>query len=174
MGTGKENRLTIMSKHLFKPGESLFFLVTMLAPLHKVFATMTLLIVVDFITALYAAWRTKGISSLNSRKMGNTLSKFLFYNLVIVSAHFVEVSIIPEIPLLKVVGGFIAMTELKSILENFNLIYGINITKAVRRFFHRQELGDAILEEENQPTNEKGNRNGNDLGPNGVQDKQGS
>lgn len=133
-------------------------LLVLLAPLNPVMATIVLLIVIDFITGLYAAYRTK--TRIRSKRMSNTISKFLFYNMVIIAGYFIEVNIVQEIPFTKIVAGFIAMTEFKSIGENFNKIYGINFIRAIKNFFNKEKITDAILPgEQSKQENDKENQN---------------
>ncbi len=119
--------------------KALFWASAMLAPVQAIMWTMVFLIIVDFITGLTAAWKTK--VPIQSKRMGSTLSKFLIYNLVILSAYFIELHVVKEVPWLKVVSGFIAVTELKSIAENFSKIYGINLWSHIKGLFDRSTPG---------------------------------
>lgn len=120
----------------------LFWLLALLSPLDGVLTTMVLLIIVDFITGSYVAM--KNFVPLRSIKFGHTISKFFIYNLVIISAYFLEKHIVNEVPFLKIIAGFIAITETKSILENFNKIYGVNPFKALVNFFKQSGLRETI------------------------------
>lgn len=113
----------------------LFWVAAFLSPIGPVMWTMVTLIVADFITGIYAAYRAG--DRIESKKMANTVSKFLIYLLVILCAWLVEMHVIPEVPIMKIVSGFIAVTELKSIFENFNKIYGIDIWSQIKEFFNR-------------------------------------
>ncbi|WP_348710655.1 phage holin family protein [Tenacibaculum sp. 190524A05c] len=126
----------------------IFWLLAMLSPLNGVLTTIMFLIVVDFITGAYAALKV-GIS-LKSEKIGNTISKFFIYNLVIISAYFLEKHIVNEVPFLKIIAGFIAITEIKSILENYNRIYGVNPFKALKEFLNYHGFRETL-----KPLNEK-------------------
>lgn len=126
-------------------GKQLFFLGAFLTPVFGVMAAMVCLIIIDFITGVYAAWRNG--ENISSRKLGNTLSKFLLYNLMVLAAFLIETLIVPEVPFIKIVGGYVALTEFKSIGENFNKIYGIDVMKAVRKFFSRKDLEESITPE---------------------------
>lgn len=113
------------------------FLAAFTAPLTPVMGAMVFLIIADFITAIYAAHKVG--EKVQSSKMGRTVSKFFFYNLAVASAFVIEMVIIPEIPLMRVSAGFIAMTELRSIYENFAKIYGIDIWSKVKHLFSKKE-----------------------------------
>ncbi|MDH7447691.1 phage holin family protein [Aquimarina sp. 2201CG14-23] len=106
-----------------------FWLLTILSPVHGVMITMVFLILVDFITGSYASYKNK--IPISSQRIGNTISKFFIYNLVILASFLLETFIVDEVPFLKIIAGFIAITEIKSILENFNKIYGVDLFKAL-------------------------------------------
>lgn len=125
-----------------KPATFSFWLLTLLAPLRGVIITMILLIVVDFITGSYASYIKK--KPIEGKRIANTVSKFFIYNLVIISAYFLEKHIVTEVPFLKVIAGFIAIAEIKSVLENYNKIYGINPYKALMNLFKQSGLKETI------------------------------
>jgi hypothetical protein len=125
-----------------KPATFTFWLFTLLSPLRGVIITMVLLIVVDFITGSYASYINK--KPIEGKRIANTVSKFFIYNLVIISAYFLEKHIVSEVPFLKVIAGFIAIAEIKSVLENYNKIYGINPFKALINFFKQSGLKETI------------------------------
>jgi len=72
------------------------------------------------------------------------LSFFFIYNLVILAAFFLEKHIVNEVPFLKIIAGFIAIAEIKSILENFNKIYGVNPFKALINLIKLKPLKEPI------------------------------
>ena len=119
-----------------------FWLLTLLSPLNGVMVTMVFLIVVDFITGSYASF--KNSIPIRSSRIGHTISKFFIYNLVILAAFFLEKHIVNEVPFLKIIAGFIAIAEIKSILENYNAIYGINPFKALINLIKLTPLKDTI------------------------------
>ncbi len=99
---------------------------------------------VDFITGAYASLKLQ--LPIKSEKIANTVSKFFIYNLVIISAHFLEKHIVNEVPFLKIIAGFIAITEIKSILENYNKIYGVNPLKALYKILNQSGFNEAMGE----------------------------
>ncbi|SEC37425.1 Bacteriophage holin family protein [Tenacibaculum sp. MAR_2009_124] len=134
----------------------IFWLFALLSPLNGVLTTVMFLIVVDFITGAYAAIKLH--QPIKSEKIANTISKFFIYNLVIISAYFLEKHIVNEVPFLKIIAGFIAVTEIKSILENYNKIYGVNPLKALFKIVNQNGFNEAmgeIAEEEEKEKKEK-------------------
>ncbi len=121
-----------------------FWLLALLSPLNGVLTTIMFLIVVDFITGAYAA--VKKETPIKSEKIGHTISKFFIYNLVIISAFFLEKHIVDEVPFLKIIAGFIAVTEIKSILENYNEIYGVNPFKALHNLLKQSGFKETLEE----------------------------
>ncbi|MDT7832386.1 phage holin family protein [Flavobacteriaceae bacterium S356] len=119
-----------------------FWLLTMIIPLSGVIFTVILLIVVDFITGSYASYMN-GIG-ISSKRIGHTISKLFIYNLVIISAHFLETNIVDEIPFLKIIAGFIAITEIRSILENYTKIYGVNPFKVLLQFIKTSSFKEIL------------------------------
>lgn len=132
----------------------MFWLFTLLSPVNGVMVTMVFLIVVDFITGSYAA--IKNHIPIRSSRIGHTISKFFIYNLVILAAFFLEKHIVDEVPFLKIIAGFIAITEIKSVLENFNKIYGVNPFKALANLIKLTPLKETIetLTEDDDASNE--------------------
>lgn len=135
-----------------------FWLFTLLSPVNAVMVTIVFLIVVDFITGSYASF--KHHIPIRSSRIGHTISKFFIYNLVILAAFFLEKHIVNEVPFLKIIAGFIAITEIKSILENYNKIYGVNPFKALINFIKNTPLKDTLgqfTEEESSTKEEQAN-----------------
>lgn len=127
----------------------IYWMAAFVAPLHQVFGAMVGLITIDFITGVYAAYRNR--EKISSRKLANTLSKFFIYNLYVLAAWLVSL-IVDVIPWLQIVGGYVAVVELKSINENFFKIYGLNFWNVFKRFLQRRDVADAILgDDEKQP-----------------------
>lgn len=114
-----------------------------LAPLYDILAAVMLLITIDFITGVVAAWRQK--HGISSDKMINTVNKLLIYSVTLLAGHVVELKITPALPLLQLVSGFIALTELRSIFENFNTIFGLNIWEYVKTLIRQSPAGAELL-----------------------------
>ena len=130
-----------------------FWLIALLSPLNAIMLTIVFLIIVDFITGCYSAIKKK--IPIEAEKIKHSVSKFFLYNLVIISAFLLEKYIIKEIPFLKIISGFIALAEIKSIMENFNRIYGINPFKVLVEIIKKGNLKSAIDELNKNDENEK-------------------
>lgn len=122
--------------------EAFVWLLAFVAPITAMMWATVILIVVDFITGVSAAIKTK--TALSSGKLYSTVSKFLIYLMVILAAHAFEQNIVQVIPMTQIVGGFIGLTELKSIFENFNKIYGIDLWEQLKEFFKKKNITDTL------------------------------
>jgi hypothetical protein len=99
-------------------------------PIRGMIVVATLLIVTDWITGVLAA-RKKGqqITSAGHRR---TISKFGIYLVAIGLGFLVEVYMIAEIiPISKLIAGAVSIVELKSILENLDVINGSSLFKSI-------------------------------------------
>ena len=89
-----------------------------LVPLYDVAGALIILIIIDLITGIIAS----------------------IYCLILLAAWVIESKIIPSIPFMRLVAGFLALTELRSILENFKDIFGIDAWDYIRAAIKRQNV----------------------------------
>jgi phage-related holin len=107
-----------------------------LAPVHTTIIITLVLIIVDLITGILAA-RKRG-EPISSAGIRRTVVKLFVYELAIVLAFLVETHMHVDIPMIKLLSGFIGITELKSCLENLDTINGSSVIKDIL-----QRLGSA-------------------------------
>jgi hypothetical protein len=107
-----------------------------IAPLKAIVLIIVAAVFIDFGLAIYHALK-KGIP-ITSRKMYQTIPKLLIYISVILIVYYSNIYIF-EVPmdLHKIVGGFILLTEFKSIDENINLILGFSLFSQLTDFLSR-------------------------------------
>jgi len=98
-------------------------LLTFLSPISGIIISIGVLITIDFILGIIAAFKTK--TSINSTRMADTLIKVFAYQLLILSSFIVETQMADWLPLVQITSSFIGITELLSIGENFQKITGI-------------------------------------------------
>jgi len=116
----------------------LLSLLAVFAPVIPILLTIGALIMIDFVVGIYRAHKMKEV--ITSRKMGNTISKMLLYQLTILSLFLFETYIIgPILPLTKIGAGLIAVTELKSIDESVEKMTGVGIWKRMVKIIRRGE-----------------------------------
>lgn len=108
----------------------LISLLAVFAPIKAVLLVTGFLIVADLVSGVMAA-KKRG-ETINSAGLRRTLSKILVYNLAIVTGFLLETYMIDSIlPVVKIIGGVIGVTEGLSIFENLNTISGTNVFKKV-------------------------------------------
>lgn len=99
----------------------LLLILALLAPVKQIILATLFLVFVDFVTGVLAA-RVKR-HKITSARMSQTIGKILVYITTIIVVHIVNEYMLfgsDVLPLEGFVAGFIALTELKSILENLD------------------------------------------------------
>jgi|TARA_R110001592_G_scaffold74779_5_gene226877 phage-related holin len=109
-----------------------------LVPLYDVAGALIILIIIDLITGIIAS--IKKSAPFQWSKIFNTFNKLIIYCLILLAAWVIESKIIPSIPFMRLVAGFLALTELRSILENFKDIFGIDAWDYIRAAIKRQNV----------------------------------
>lgn len=105
-------------------------LVALFAPLVMIFGSVVLLVVCDLIAGLLVA-RKQG-EPITSFGLKRTVAKLGVYLLVITLAAITETYLTAgAIPVLNVVTSIIGITELKSCVENINILSGGNFLDVV-------------------------------------------
>jgi phosphate/sulfate permease len=116
--------------------ELIVVVATILSPILPVLYAITFLVVVDLIFGITASYKNK--ESITSNKMSNTISKFILYNLAIISAFSMTFIIGNTIPIVHIVAGTIACVEFKSIGENFFKATNIDLIDGLKEIFKRK------------------------------------
>ncbi len=102
---------------------SLLALLALFAPAKSVLITVMVLSMVDLVTGLVAS--RKSGSPITSTGLKRTILKVVIYQVAVLSAFLVEQFLTgPDMPVMKWVSGLIGLVELKSVLENLDLIAG--------------------------------------------------
>lgn len=100
------------------------------APIHAVMLTALMLIVVDLITGILAARKRK--EKIASAGLGRTVIKVVIYQAAIMLGFLTETYLTgPEVPVSKIITGYIGLTELTSIVENMSIISGTSLMKSL-------------------------------------------
>lgn len=101
-----------------------------LLPIKTVLIVVLVLVIIDLITGLLAAW--KAGDPITSAGLRRTFSKIVVYELGIVAGFLAEKYLIGDlIPVMKLLTGLVGCVELKSVLENVNLIAGNDVFKSL-------------------------------------------
>lgn len=118
-------------------GHFLIFIISFLLPIQSVLLATGVLILFDLITGLWASHKNK--IPITSIKLSNTISKSLLYMIAILAFRCAEIFLVPEIPFTRIIAGFIAITEIKSISENASKILGTDLWKYVKDLIDRNK-----------------------------------
>ncbi|MCX7727825.1 MAG: phage holin family protein, partial [Chitinispirillaceae bacterium] len=122
-------------------------IISLLAPIKGILITTSLLIFADTITGILAAYKRN--EEINSTGFKKTIIKLFLYNLVIVLAFLIEKFIFDEfIPFVKIGAMVIALTEFKSVLENFEDITGIKMTQ-IKQLIEQKAKGESLENKNN-------------------------
>lgn len=97
------------------------------APLQGLLLTLLFLIVLDLITGLWAAKKTK--NKITSARLSRTATKILvyFFTITIVNIVSKHIMIGSDLPITEMISSFIILTEFQSILENVYRISKQNV-----------------------------------------------
>lgn len=99
-------------------------------PIEKTLVAIFALIVLDLITGLLAARKEK--ITWTSAGLSRTIVKFLVYESAVLLAFIVDKYLpVPFVQLSQLAAGFVGLTELTSIMENINIISGMNLLDAL-------------------------------------------
>lgn len=99
-------------------------------PIHGLMFATGALVLSDMVTGIAKAWRKGGWKAIRSRRMRETIGKGLLYMIAILAGFFLDY--ITELGLAaRAVAGVIALTEVKSILENISELTGVDVREAL-------------------------------------------
>lgn len=99
-------------------------IVAYLAPVAPLVHALLFFMAADWITGVYKAKKLK--QKITSKGFRNTAEKFVSYTAAIILGHVFGQQI-AELHLTRLVAGYLALTELKSIYENLAAITGNDI-----------------------------------------------
>lgn len=105
-------------------------LIAILLPLKAIAAAIVVLVIADLITGCLAA-RKLG-EKIESNKLKRSVSKLMLYYSATLVSYVATVWLVDSlIPVQKMVTTLIGIVEVKSILENLDIIHGGNFFKAM-------------------------------------------
>jgi phage-related holin len=102
------------------------------APIHAILLVAGILIFADLITGVWAA-KVRG-EKITSAAFRRTVTKMFIYHGVLITGFLLEVYLLESmVPVAKLAGAAIGVTEFLSILENASRILGEDLFKKLRR-----------------------------------------
>jgi len=108
------------------------FIVLYLTPVSNFIHLVLVLVFIDLITGSYAA--IKAGEKFSAKKLRNTIEKFVFYAIAIISSYILQMIIDDGTEVARIIALFIGSIELKSIYENVSKITGIDLVAKVWDF----------------------------------------
>ncbi len=124
-------QLYLTEHHAVWVAQALIWLWLFTLPIHDNLVAIVALVSIDFIVGIWAAKkRGEKITSYGFRR--TITQKLLPFWVAILSAHVVEQDFMSGIPLVQVTAGFIAVSELKSVMERLSEITGLDFWTTIR------------------------------------------
>ena len=118
----------------------MIWFLAILVPIYDVTGALIILILIYLITGIIAS--VKNQVKFQWEKIENTFTKVIIYSLILLAGWVVESKIMPAIPLMRLVAGFLALTELRSTLGNFKNIFGLDMWEYIRSAIRNQKISD--------------------------------
>ena len=127
-----------------------FWLLASLAvflPIKELMLTIGFLVASDMLVGIWKALKLK--QRIRSRRMSDTITKLLLYQIAIMSGFLIETFIIAElIPITKLVATVIAVIEFKSIVESIESVTGKDLWSKLKTIIGRksEDITDAMTD----------------------------
>ena len=140
-----------MKELLFLKGK--FWLLASLAvflPIKELMLTIGFLVAADMVVGIWKALKLK--QRIRSRRMSDTVTKLLLYQIAIMSGFLIETFIISElIPITKLVATVVAVIEFKSIIESIESVTGKDLWSKIKTIIGRksEDITDAMTDGKN-------------------------
>lgn len=111
--------------------------ISIFLPIKELMLTIGFLVGADMVVGI---WKSLKVGQpIRSRRMSDTITKMLLYQLAIVSGFLIEKYIITDIlPIAKLIGSVIAIIEFKSIVESIEAVTGKNLWSKIKEVIGRK------------------------------------
>ncbi len=119
-------------------------------PIKELMLTIGFLVGADMVVGIWKALKLK--QRIRSRRMSDTITKLLLYQIAIMSGFLIETFIISElIPITKLVATVIAVIEFKSIIESIESVTGKDLWGKIKTIIGRksEDITDAMTDANN-------------------------
>jgi len=116
-------------------------------PIKELMLTIGFLVASDMVVGIWKALKLK--QRIRSRRMSDTITKLLLYQIAIMSGFLIETFIISElIPITKLVATVIAVIEFKSIVESIESVTGKDLWSKLKAIVGRksEDITDAMTD----------------------------
>jgi len=128
----------------------LFASLAVFLPIKELMLTIGFLVAADLVVGVWKAIKTG--QRIRSRRMSDTVTKLLLYQLAIMSGFLIETFIISElIPVTKLIATVIAIIEFKSIIESIEAVTGKDLWSKIKTIIGRksEDITDAMTDGKN-------------------------
>ena len=128
----------------------LFASLAVFLPIKELMLTIGFLVSADLVVGLWKAIKTG--QRIRSRRMSDTVTKLLLYQLAIMSGFLIETFIISElIPITKLIATVVAIIEFKSIIESIESVTGKDLWSKIKTIIGRksEDITDAMTDGKN-------------------------
>jgi hypothetical protein len=128
----------------------LFAVLAVFLPIKELMLTIGFLVAADMVVGIWKAIKLK--QRIRSRRMSDTITKLMLYQLAIMSGFLIEKFIIIElIPITKLIATVIAIIEFKSIVESIEAVTGKDIWSKLKVIIGRksEDITDAMTDGKN-------------------------
>jgi hypothetical protein len=125
---------------------------SILLPIKELMLTVGFLVGADLVVGIWKALKLK--QRIRSRRMSDTVTKLLLYQLAIISSFLIEKYVLTEmLPVAKLVGTVIAIIEFKSIIESIEAVTKQDIWTRIKTLIGRKsdDLVDAMGQDAEPP-----------------------
>jgi hypothetical protein len=125
----------------------LFAVLAVFLPIKELMLTIGFLVAADMVVGIWKAIKLK--QRIRSRRMSDTITKLMLYQLAIMSGFLIEKFIIIElIPITKLIATVIAIIEFKSIVESIEAVTGKDIWSKLKVIIGRksEDITDAMTD----------------------------
>lgn len=137
-----------MKEWMFLKGKVwLFASLAVFLPIKELMLTIGFLVGADLVVGVWKAIKTG--QRIRSRRMSDTVTKLLLYQLAIMSGFLIETFIISElIPVTKLIATVIAIIEFKSIIESIEAVTGKDLWSKIKTIIGRksEDITDAMTD----------------------------
>lgn len=128
----------------------LFASLAVFLPIKELMLTIGFLVSADLVVGVWKAIKTG--QRIRSRRMSDTVTKLLLYQLAIMSGFLIETFIISElIPVTKLIATVVAIIEFKSIIESIEAVTGKDLWSKIKTIIGRksEDITDAMTDGKN-------------------------
>ena len=105
-------------------------------PISWAITSVLCVVLIDTLTGIISAGK-KGIKEIKSRKLGNVISKIIYYISAVILCRIAELYIDDSIPFVKMALVSVMIIEIKSIDENFRSTFNFSFIDTLLTSFKK-------------------------------------